>query len=203
MRPFLNVIEDREVDLSEMNGIYANLLQAFEEAAKDPSICLDGVSPFPDKYLAKDQWWDKVFLPDPRFDADTITALGVLLPALAIYTKRNFADHLAGGKYASLTKEDVKGVPKHNKLCERIFGMWDYAKRRSPNKSEIAIEAVMCFSFNNVSDYLSSLETEEKREMIRESRAETAEVRAKFKERQEILRKKAEDQMAQKKVEKQ
>ena len=75
-------------------------------------------------------------------------------------------------------------------------------KRRSPNKSEIAIEAVICFSFNNVSEYLSSLETEEKREMIRESRAETPEVRAEIKERQEILRKKAEDQMVQKKAEK-
>ena len=60
----------------------------------------------------------------------------------------------------------------------------------------------MCFSFNNISEYLSSLEMEEGQELIRESRAATPEVRAKFQERQEIIRKKAEDQIAQKKADK-
>ena len=198
MAPFFNKIEDRSVDLSEMAAFYAKLLQFFEDASQDPSILLYGDSPFEDKYLRKDKWWDKVFKPDPRFDADTLTVLGVILPAMAVYTKRNFADYLPGGKHANIQKEDVKGVPKHNKLCERVFGMWDYAKRHSPNKSEIVIEAKLCFSFNNTAEWLNSLDDESKRQIIQQSRKETAAVEAKFKERQDILRQKAEEAMKRK-----
>merc|ERR1711911_323494 len=89
--------------------------------------------------VEKDKWWEKVFKPDSRFDADTLTVLGVILPAMAVYTKKNFSDYLPGGKYANIQREEVKGVPKHNKLCERVFGMWDYTKRHSPNKIELAL----------------------------------------------------------------
>ena len=180
MAPLWNAIEDRDVDLSAMNGIYSQLLRAFEEASSDPSVLLRGISPFPDKYLKKDKWWEKVFAPDIRSEAITISTLGIMLPALAIFTKKNFADHLENGKYASLKPEDVEGVPKHNKLCERVFGQWDAAKRRSPNKTELAIEAKLCFSFNNVSDWLSNLDDESRKQVIIQSRAETPTIRHKL-----------------------
>ena len=122
----------------------------------------------------------------------------MFLPALAIYTKKNFAEHLEGGKYAALNSDEVQGAPKHNKLCERVFGQWDFAKRRSPNKSEIAIEAKLCFAFNNVGDWLENLDDESRKDVIRQSHAETTAIRAKFKQRQDTLRQRAEEVMRKK-----
>ena len=126
--PLWNTIEDKSVDLSQMSDIYA-LLKFLEEASVNPQMVLNGNSPFPERYLRKDKYWDKIFAPDERFDALTLSALAMFMPALAIFTKQHFADQLPGGRYADLQSADVKGVPKHNKLCERIFGLWDMAKR--------------------------------------------------------------------------
>ena len=158
-----------------------------------------GDSPFPEKYLRKDKYWDKIFQPDERFDSATLSALGMFLPALAIFTRRHFAEHLPGGRHANLQSSDVKGVPKHNKLCERIFAQWDMAKRQSPNKSEIILEAKLVFSFNGVAQYIANLEPEVRRQLILDSRAETSIVRRKFKERQMALKLRAEQALQQRK----
>ena len=197
--PLWNVIEDKAVDLSQMSDVYAKLLKFLEDASADPQIVLQGNSPFPDQYLRKDKFWDKIFAPDERFDADTLSALAMFLPAMAIFTKKHFADQLPGGRYEHLQSSDVPGVPKHNLLCERVFGQWDMAKRQSPNKSEIALEAKLCYASNNVREYIQSLDPAARRNLILESRAETPIVRAKFKERQLALKEAAEQALEQRK----
>ena len=186
--PLWNTIEDKSIDLSQMSDIYSKLLKFLEEASVNPQIVLDGNSPFPERYLRKDKYWDKIFAPDQRFDALTLSALGMFLPVLAIFTKSHFADQLPGGRYADLQSTDVKGVPKHNKFCERNFGLWDMAKRQSPNKSEIAIEAALVYSCNGVAKYINTLDPEARRKFVLDSRAETSTLRAKFKERQMALK---------------
>ena len=100
--PLWNSIEDKSVDFSQMSDIYAKLLHFLEEASANPLLVLQGNSPFEEKYLRKDKYWDKLFAPDVRFDALTLSALGIFLPALAIFTKRHFSDQLPGGRHANL-----------------------------------------------------------------------------------------------------
>jgi hypothetical protein len=109
MAPLWNCLEDKSIDLSQMNGIYRAMLESFEAAAEDPAILMGGVSPFQEDFLNRDLWWEKVFCPDPRYDGLTVTALGVILPALSLFTKRHFADHLEGGKVNSMIRGALNG----------------------------------------------------------------------------------------------
>ena len=69
------------------------------------------------------------------------------------------------------------------------------------NKSEIAIKAKLCFAFNNVSDWLDKLDDDARKQVVTQSRSETAAIRTKFKERQEQLRQKAKEVMEKKREE--
>ena len=33
-------------------------------------------------------------------------------------------EYLPGGEFYELESDDVRGVPTHNKFCERMFGYW-------------------------------------------------------------------------------
>ena len=198
--PLWNCIEDKSVDLSQMNGVYGKLLQFLEDSSADPQFVLQGNSPFPEKYLRKDKYWDKIFAHDERFDGNTLSTLAIFLPALAIFTKRHFADHLPGGRYEHLQSSDVLGTDKENMISERSMAQWDNGHHQSPNKSEIALEAKLCYAANNVRQYIRNLDPASRRTLILDSRAETPAVRARFKERQSALKQAAADALQQKKV---
>ena len=82
------------------------------------------------------------------FDRRTVAALAILLPVMAIFTEHHFADILDGGRFAHMQAEEVRGVPKHNKVCEQVFGQLEGSKHHSPHKSEGEIKAKISFSLN-------------------------------------------------------
>jgi hypothetical protein len=187
MAPLWNVLENKEVDMAQMNGIYGKMVSYFDKAATDPAMVMRGESPFDDEYLRQDAWWEEIFAPSQEFDGLTLTALAVILQALGLFAWKPFRDHLPGGVHANLDSSECKGVPKHNKLCERAFGLWDHMMRTRPNISSFASEAFCLFTMNKTAAWLSSMDDERRRQVTAEARKETPAMFAKFKLHQKAL----------------
>jgi hypothetical protein len=84
--------------------------------------------------------------------------------------------------------DQVHGVPLHNKLCERVFGLWDWLQRSRPNITTLAVEAYTLYAINHTSTWLEGLEPAERNRVITEARHDTNALRSKFKERQNAIR---------------
>ena len=74
-------------------------------------------------------------------------------------------------------------VPKHNILCERVLGFWDYKRRKCESMREDSIEAFASCAFNHTPEWLESKSPEEKKRIIREARKDTPAMIAQFRER--------------------
>lgn len=105
----------------------------------------------------------------------------------SLFTQRHFKDHLPGGVHANLQSSECRGVPKHNKLAERAFGLWDHLIRSRQNISALASEAFCLFTMNKTSKWLASMDADRRRKVTEEARKETPVMYAKFKARQEAM----------------
>jgi hypothetical protein len=188
MAPLWNCLESRDVDMVRMNRIYTGMVAFLASAAQNPASLLQGESPFPEEFITHDKWFEKVFRPSPRYDASTISALGVLLPALHLFATNHFKDHLEGGRHHDITSDQVKGVPLHNKLCERVFGYWDWLQQSKSNITSLAAEAYTLYAMNRTSTWLQGLDSTERNRVISDAKRDTNALRKKFKERQEKIR---------------
>jgi hypothetical protein len=210
MAPLWNILEKKDINMTEMNGHYQRMVNFFDSASEDPTMLMRGESPFGEEFLRRNAWWDKVFQPNPIFDGLTVSALAIMVRALALFSRKHFADHLAGGKHSHVQPEECRGVPKHNKLCQRAFGLWDHVKRNKPNMCELASEAFILFTLNNTAKWLSNLDNEMPHNVITEARKATPamyrtfkirqakmeeERKAHFREQQEEKRRREEKQM--------
>ena len=132
--PYWRALESKEIDLVGMNRIYSSLVQYFDEAGENPIIFLEGKSPFDEKFLHRDAWWDEPFAPNRKLDGYAAVVAGILMKSFALFARRQFADHIDGGIHANLTADQVRGVPTHNMFLERCFGYWDQRKRHIPRR---------------------------------------------------------------------
>ena len=147
--PLWNVLEDKNIHVLDMNKHYLNLLNALREATQDVDSFMRGeILPF--KMKADDKIYDHLLTPSD-YDKGCRAALEIILPALAAYVTKHFADSLPGGKYSTFTEEmyqKSKCVEKHNKYSEYVFGLYDQIIQVKPNISTLAAEAYIMFACN-------------------------------------------------------
>jgi hypothetical protein len=132
----------------------------------------------------------------------TLTALGIIVPSLASFLKEYLKDHLPGGIHDQLEANEVAGVPKHNKFCERLFGYFDNLLRRKPNLSTLTAEAFTMFAMNKTGDWLKGLGEAERNNIIREAQKDSKELKKKYNERQEDILKTRRANLEKERVEK-
>ena len=186
-KPLFAMQEDKEVDILQMGDHYVNMIAGLEEAAEKPEILLEGKSPFPEKYLRKDAWWDAVFEPDEVLDPLTIAILGIIIPPLIVFLRTHWKDHLPGGELAQLSADQAKGLPKTNKFPETIFGYFDRRLRSVPATSTLTIEACAMWAFNKTGDWIAAKGEDERDEIISRARKDVKSIREKYKERLETI----------------
>lgn len=138
---------------------------------------------------------------DWEHDAKVAACLQILIPALCQLCQRLFKDYLPGGTWfesPESVKERTRGVPKHNKFSESIFGHMDRLLREKPNTTQIAYEANIMFVHNKTLSWLKEKNPNEQERIIREARSDVNALRKAFKirrqqletERQQILNEK-------------
>ena len=148
---------------------------------------MKGKTPFVDKYIHRDAWYEEIFWSDET-DADTATTLAIICASLASYFRGAVKEHLPGGEFFELDSEEVRSVPTHNKFVERMFGYWKQLLVYMPNVSALTAEAFTLFSLNHTYEWLAAKEATERREIIVRARKDVKSLRLKYKKRQaEIL----------------
>ena len=176
------------------------MVRSYWKSIEKLCFCFIGKSPFLDKYIHRNQWYDVVFAPDEVLDPQVISILGVMLLALARYFRVAMKDILPGGKLYSLSSDEVKGVPTHNKFVERMFGYWKLLMRYMPNASHLTCKTFTLYSTNNTAAYLAAKSKEERRAIIAQARRDVLGLRKLYKERQaEIQRVRRENLEAERK----
>ena len=66
--------------------------------------------------------------------------------------------------------EVTKSAQKHNKFCERIFGMLGHLVTKRLNASTLANEAFIAFSINKTSEWLEIKDDNEVERLIQQGR---------------------------------
>ena len=173
-----------------MNCKYQHLIQFLYRVSQNPAGILDGSEkPFPNQTTAEAN--DAVLctlLKAQDFDPFVSAILQCVLSAWSSYLKHAVKDHLPGGALSEATNtenitEVTKSAQKHNKFCERIFGMLDHLVTKRPNASTLANEAFIAFSINKTSEWLESKDDNEVKMLMQQGRKVEKHVKAKFKER--------------------
>ena len=190
----LTLIEDRRNHILDMNRKYQQFCTFLEEAATDVAEFMAGkLLPFgEDSHVQRDVFHESL-LGEYEHDDLVQTTLAVLLPTMAKVARRQFMDHLPGGKLDGLEDDPTMrrisaSVPKHNKFAESVFGYFDNLVTTKPNISALATEAYVAFSFNKTSKWLNTKTPEEQNQLITDASKQTKKVLALFKERQESIK---------------
>ena len=186
----------------QMNAIYADMVNYFDAAAENPSLLMEGHSPFAEEFLHRDQWWEDIFQPNRKLESHALIIAGIVMASFAAFTRRKFADHLEGGVHANITAAEVQGVPKHNMHLERGLGYWDNKKRRVPNMSSAGAEACLLFTMNKTLPWLEKLPEEEREALIKCCQKQTPGMQTIFKERSQKIQQELEARLRQKQQEK-
>jgi hypothetical protein len=61
MAPLWNVLERKDIDMTQMNRHYERMTNFFDAASENPTMLMRGESPFDDEFLKRDAWWEKIF----------------------------------------------------------------------------------------------------------------------------------------------
>ena len=125
LMPLWRALEDNDLTIAHIIAIYRKMIEFLEAAAANPTSILEGQSPFDEIYVRRTVWTQKLLDADEKLDDLTYSIMRVTMATLLVYSKRQFADFLPGGKYADLTPEACRGVPKTNKKAESYFAYWD------------------------------------------------------------------------------
>ena len=123
--PLWNILEDKNISVAHLGAIYQRMLEFFERNATDPTDILEGLSPFEDSFVDRDSWMQCLLDPDEATDVLTASIMSMTMASFCIFTRRQFAEFLPGGKHADMTEEQARGIPKTNKKPESYFAYWD------------------------------------------------------------------------------
>ena len=188
--PLWSTIEDGRIHILDINSRYQEVIDFLITASSSVSDFMNGKLhlSFSDTHkLDRDLIYQKLLEPWEH-DAMTEVILTHMLSAQAELLQRIFADHLDGGRWCEESlnpdiREKSKGLPKHNKYSETIFGHLDRLLREKPNISTVASEAMIMFSHNKTSEWLETKTASERTALLREARKDIHTVRTSFKER--------------------
>lgn len=188
--PLWNLIENKDINILDMNDKYLQLVTWLDDVAQDPSSFLQGHSALvPDAELNKDAVFNTLIAENAENDHMCEIIIQILLPALVKCCRHILRDHLPGGIHTQpvADKARVAGTPKHNKLCETVFGYTDMLLRTRPHIQSLAAEAYVAFAFNKTGEWLAKKDEGEVAKILKAARKNVAPLRQKFKERSQAI----------------
>ena len=187
--PLTRALDRKENGIIEMNAIYKSLVDYLDRAAADPSILLQGSSPFAEEYLTRDQVWEEIFRPNPELAVTTRTIAASTMKSFAVFARKEFSDHIEGGAHHNISETAAKAGQTHNMVLERGLGQYDNKKRRVPGMSSAAVETAVLVSQNHTLSWLMNKPQDERDSMIRECQQQTPLMMVKNKENAQQLQK--------------
>ena len=196
--PLWNLLENKNINILDMNKYYLMLKNGLEDAAENVSDFMTGkVKPLGDVEIKEDIVYE-CLTESGEYDNECEMFVSVILAALAKYVSTKFKDFLPGGIYSDPTDEmkaKVVSVEKHNKFSERIFVYYDNLLRFKPHISTLASEAYVAFSINKTGQWLKEMSEEDSNAIVAAARKEVANIRRQFKQRQTIIKEKRKEKL--------
>ena len=119
-------------------------------------------------------------------------ALELLVHSILLILDRQAKDQLPSGKYADPSPElmeQAKCVPKTNTVSERDFGSLDLLLRMKPAASTICFESIILWSNNKTSEWLDSIDSESRNEILDKARKKAPEMKNIFLDRKAQIKK--------------
>ena len=189
--PFWNLLEDKNINILEMDEHYVRLKSGLRDAAENvPEFMQGKVRPFGDSVRVKeDMVYDSLIEPS-QYDTDCELFLSVILGALSKYVEQKFKDFLPGGLYSRPSDEQkskAESVEKHNKFSERVFAYYDNLLRFKPHIQTLASEAYVAFTINKTGEWLNEKSSGEIKRLVSKARKEVHSLRLTFKRRKDII----------------
>ena len=130
--PLWRVIESKDISISMMNERYLTLLNFLDNACQDLDSFIKGeLILFNEFSIKKDNVYETLVQPSED-DGSVILILSVILPALFKLVKKQYGDHLPGGKLENIDPAKTASVEKHNKYPERVFSYVDHVLASKP-----------------------------------------------------------------------
>lgn len=189
--PLWNLLEDRSINILEMNKYYLMLKCGLQEASSNVAGFMTGeVRPFGEEVLVREDVVYDALVATSVYDDECELILSVILAALTKYVTKKFKDFLPGGDYSQPTEEmktKMQSVEKHNKFSERVFAYFDNLLRYKPHINTLASEAYIAFSINKTGKWLKEQPDDKVVELVASARKEVSSIRKKFKHRQAII----------------
>ena len=183
--PLWKVIESKNISISMMSERYLALLTFLNDSVENLEEFIKGeLVLYNDIPVKKDQVY-KYLVQSSEYDGDVVLILSVIIPALSKLIKRQYGDHLPGGKYEFINPECTASVDKHNKFPERVFSYVDHVLAAKPNIKTLALESQITFSLNKTSEWLS--DQDNINEIIKQSRSSVKAERMRFKQREQMI----------------
>jgi hypothetical protein len=183
--PLWRLIETKG-SILDMNQRYNQLLEFLMAGQTDASAFMNADStPFEMALVKKDAVYERLMLQD-SYDPKVYVTLQLIFSVWANYLVKAVRDQLPGGVYDNLDPNTVKklqGTPKHNKFCERVFGILDHLVKYRPNASTLANESFVMFSLNNTSQWLERKPGAEREQLLVTCRKLGSDMRENYKSR--------------------
>ena len=188
--PLWSSIEDSNIHIMDIGVRYQEIIDYLVNASSNVEEFMNGRLhlSFSDRHLLQsDLIFQKLRHPWEHDDM-TEAILTHMLSAMASLLKRMFADHLEGGRWSEASasqdiREKTKGLPKHNKFAESIFGHLDRLMREKPSITTVASEACIMFAHNKTMQWLQTKTQAERAHLFAESRKAVKTIRDSFRER--------------------
>ena len=190
--PFFRLTETATSAL-ELNPHLKRMQECVEQWSMDASPLLEGATPFDEDIVPihRANIFDSLFQ-EQSVQLETLTqeALEIIFNSWIILFERKAQDPLLGGKYASLSSEQLAqavNVPATNMASERDFGVFDLLLHLRPAARLISHEALVMWTNNKTTAWLNSLSPEDKEKCMADARANTGAILARYKERKEKI----------------
>jgi len=184
---------EQEGGILSLNPYLKIAIEKLQTWGHDASSIFEGDQLFMDIPIHKDEIYESLFADaDPELDSLTQMCLELLSHSIMLILDRQAKDQLPNGKYAdpsSVLAEQAKSVPKTNTVSERDFGSLDLLLRMKPAASTLCYESVILWTNNKTSEWLNSLEPEEKDQVLDHARKRAPEIKQKFQERKDKIKK--------------
>ena len=94
--PLTRFLEKKANGVPEINALFESMILFFDEAAENPSLLMEGSSPFPEEYLSRDRLWEEIFHPNPELDGTTRIFAAASMKSFSSFARKQFKDHIEG-----------------------------------------------------------------------------------------------------------
>ena len=190
--PFWRLVENTE-SILELNDPLNEMLQQMKRWAEDATPLFAGEVPFQGAIVHDDDIYEELMkeTDDADFDTYTHAALEMVLSAMILILERQAKDQLEGGKFfapSEQMKASSRNVPTTNTVSERDFAILDVLTRIKPAATSHAYETYIMWLNNKPSQWLETLDNEEKKHFLNMARHKYPEIRQQYIQRKDKLK---------------